>query len=167
MKQKRNKPAKLLGFSLVELMAAAAIMGILVSLALPRYRLFVARSRMVEAKINLGIIATLEQSYFAEYQTHANMPCVGGNKCTNSCATNVDGSGLRNELGFRMTDCDATRYEYTVTGASNSTFSGLANSNENEIYPNCDSSKLDQWTINEKRKLEHDGTNNVVKQCHE
>ena len=50
-------------------MAAAAIMGILVSLALPRYRLFMARSRMAEAKTNLGIIYGLQQSYKAEFET--------------------------------------------------------------------------------------------------
>ena len=151
MKQERNKPAKVWGFSLVELMAAAAIMGILVSLALPRYRLFVARGRMAEAKANLGIIATLQQSYFAEYQMYTNLPSMGKGAC---------GAGPEsNELGFRVTDCTRLLYNYTSVG----NFTATADSSGSEIYPSC--TQIDQWTIDEKRELIHGSI--AIKQCYE
>ena len=61
------------GFSLVELMAAVAVVAILVSLALPRYRAFIARARTSEAKTNLGIIYGLQQTYKAEFETYATL----------------------------------------------------------------------------------------------
>ena len=152
MRQGDSKPTKVWGFSLVELMAAAAIMGILVSLALPRYRLFVARSRMAEAKANLGIIATLQQSYFAEYQTYVNMPPMGGK--TGNC-----GAAEKNELGFRVTDCSRLLYIYDSGGIFTAT---AKNEAPREIYPGC--TEADIWTIDQKRTLTH--TNSAIKRCH-
>ena len=57
------KHKKFCGFSLVELMAAVAVVSILVALALPRYRLFITSSRQAEAQSNLGIIASLQQTH--------------------------------------------------------------------------------------------------------
>ena len=182
MKQKRNKPIKVRGFSLVELMAAAAIMGILVSLALPRYRLFVARGRMAEAKANLGIIATLQQSYFAEYQEYGKIDNpvagVGGGggvsggdaeECNITCTGGGVGKGMCNRLGFRVTDCKRLRYLYLAADTGD----GNANANEKvhtalkEIYPKCENTatKYDHWKITEKRKLSHE--KNIIELCHE
>ncbi len=58
----------LLGFSLVELMAVLAVVGTLVALALPRYRLYVARGRQAEAVHNLAHINTLQKSYNLKMQ---------------------------------------------------------------------------------------------------
>ena len=121
-------------------MAAAAIMGILVSLALPRYRLFVARSRMAEAKANLGILATLQQSYYAEYQTNATIgsspPVGGGAGITDSCNTDCQskpGIGECNELGFRPTNCMKMRYFYTSGAPSSAANANLHVSSTNKL----------------------------------
>ncbi len=163
MNQEHNKPAKVLGFSLVELMAAAAIMGILVSLALPRYRLFMARSRMAEAKINLGIIYGLQQTYKAEFEEYGNingdMGCVGMG--TKKCETTTAGEQAKNELGFRVTNCNALRYLYATSGASASARSD--GDGTCEIYPNCDPAKEDRWEILSTRKLNHHTS--VIKAC--
>lgn len=50
-------------FSIVELMAAVVVMGVLVSLAVSRFRLYIARARQSEAVHNLGIIHKLQVSY--------------------------------------------------------------------------------------------------------
>ncbi len=153
---------KKFGFSLVELMAAAAVMGILVSLALPRYRLFVARSRMSEAKTNLGIIATLQQSYLAEYQKYGKIGPEGmGSNGTPQCDDGAPGEDRENELGFRVTDCSRLRYLYM---ADSSAGGANANSGINEIYPDC-TEESDFWTIDVKRDLSHGSS--AIKICHQ
>jgi len=150
--QKRDRTSRLRGFSLIELMAAVAIVAILVSLALPRYRLFIARSRMAEAKTNLGIIATLQQSYLVEYQKHATLSKVDKSNCASD----------KNELGFRVVNCELL-YGYDSTGDA-TTFTANADSGSETIYPGCTASP-DKWEINEKRKLEH--KDSVLKHCHD
>ena len=157
---RHNRMSKLQGFSLVELMAAVAIVAILVSLALPRFRLFIARSRMAEAKTNLGIIATLQQSYHAEYQKYANLTSMG---YTGNCGSSTDGAEKKNELGFRVVSCEDLLYNYNSSGGTTS-FTAKANSNGSTIYPEC-TGKHDEWSINQKRKLKHD--KNILKECHE
>ena len=151
------------GFSLVELMAAAAIMGILVSLALPRYRLFVARSRMAEAKTNLAIIYGLQQSYKAEFEQYGTID--GGMGCApppGLCSGASAGQEAKNELGFRVTDCAALRYLYTSISraGANANSSGQGTC---EIYPSCVPAAVDEWKMSDLRKLTH--SISVVKTC--
>ena len=144
------------GFSLIELMAAVAIVGLLIGLALPRYRLFIARSRMAEAKTNLGIIYGLQQTYKAEFEKYAGLNGMG---YSGKCSTGTPGQQAKNELGFRVTDCNELKYHYR---ASTSEASANANSNGSEIYPGC-TGKHDVWNITSERKLEH--LHNVIKKC--
>jgi type IV pilus assembly protein PilA len=58
------------GFTLIELMVAVAIVGILASIALPNYRGFLARSRQTEAKITLAAVYTAEATFFAENSSY-------------------------------------------------------------------------------------------------
>jgi type IV pilus assembly protein PilA len=52
------------GFSLVELMIAVAILGILSSLAIPTFRTFVLRSKTTEASQHLGVLFKSAASYY-------------------------------------------------------------------------------------------------------
>ncbi len=153
----------LFGFSLVELMAAVSIVAVLVALALPRFRVFLARSRMAEAKTNLGIIYGLQQSYKAEYEAFGTI-AGGGMGCgiANGCRTTADGSNAKNELGFRVTDCGELRYLYTssISNLSNARASGVGRC---KIYPDC--AEVDQWNMNANRELGH--PTNVVRACDE
>ena len=142
----------LLGFSLVELMTAVGVVGILVAIALPRYRAFIARARTSEAKMNLGIIYGLQQTYKAEFEKYATLDGMGyKGKC------NPNDQQAQNELGFRVTDCNKLNYFYkSSAGAAN------ANSNFSEIYPGC-TTKTDVWNISVKRKLDHEES--VIEKC--
>ena len=55
------------GFSLIEIMVVLALIGVLVTFALPRYEVFMAKSRQAEARINLGVLYSLQQSYFLKH----------------------------------------------------------------------------------------------------
>ena len=54
------------GFTLIELMIVVAIIGILAAIAIPNFLKFQAKSKMSEAKTNLGAIYTGQISYFGE-----------------------------------------------------------------------------------------------------
>lgn len=151
-----------IGFTLIELMAAVVIVGVLVALAIPRYRVFVARSRQSEAAINLGLIAKLQQSYYLRYSNYNSGLSIGKGG-GGSCPAAADPA---NELGFRTAKCDKLRYTYT----SDSAGGGKAVNNGGDtsllIYPGCSGAgKEDEWAIND----EHDLTNpkDIIKKCQE
>ena len=155
-----GKAQRSVGFTLVELLAAVAIVGVLVTLAVPRFRVFIAKARQSEASINLGIIAKLQQSYYNEYGKYYNESSFkmgkggGGGSCP---TTNV------NELGFRTIKCSKLRYTYTSRsgGGGGAINDGLTT---NHIYPGCSGAgKVDEWHIS----IERDLTNhqNVIKKC--
>lgn len=59
------------GFSLPELLVALVIIGVLVLMAVPRLSGVTARAKMVEAKLNLKQVHTLQQTHFYERDTYA------------------------------------------------------------------------------------------------
>lgn len=126
---------------MVELMAVVAVIGILVSLALPRFRTFIARSRQAEAAHNLGHIRTLQKSYNLRWQGFGADDVwyygdLGGNGTSqDTCSTD---RYKKNELGFRLEDCEKARYTYDVALGETWSF-GRAwnNGTSHHIYPNC------------------------------
>lgn len=57
------------GFTLVELIVAVAIVGLLAAVAMPSYQHFVGKSRQSEAKIALGAIYSAEKTFAMENQS--------------------------------------------------------------------------------------------------
>ena len=164
-----SKPTKhkLVAFSLVELMASVAIVSVLATLALPRYRLFIATSRQAEAHANLGIIASLQQSYHLEYNRHHSGMEMGGGHTDRNCDDTIDGTGQRNHLGFRVTKCDKLRYTYK-SSASQDTANNDGTVPSHLIYPNCedtDGGTADIWRMSKDRELTQNTDENIIKQC--
>ena len=58
------------GFTLIELMIVVAIIGILAAIAIPNFLNYQLKSKTAEAKVNLGAIATSQESYRAENDTY-------------------------------------------------------------------------------------------------
>ena len=139
---------KLFAFSLVELMAVITVIGILVALALPRFRTFIARGRQAEAANNLGVIDKLQKSYNRYYEGlgHDGVwfinNIMGNHPTVNMC----DPAHLKNKLGFRVEDCGSLRYSYSGWG---STFDLAVNfgSGGKLIYPGCGGGSKDQWMM--------------------
>ncbi len=158
-----------LGFSIVELMAVLAVIGILVSLALPRFRVFIARGRQAEAIHNLGIINKLQKSYTLRAQGLGlgDRMYFGGTLMGNgSNNNNCQDANKKNPLGFRVEDCDSLRYDYTARSGWQSydqaTNNGLSSSNL--IYPGCSGAgSQDEWEMHKNGELKN--TSDVVEDC--
>lgn len=134
------------GFTLVEIMIVVSIIGILASIAFPKWEMFIARSKQAEAKMNLSQIYSLEQSYFAENDEYAAVPsgshCVGNNQKSNN-------------IGFYI-DCEKSRYLYEVTVTDKTAFVAKAVSKKDMIISGCPAG-ADKWSLDQDRKLDKNG----------
>lgn len=70
------------GFTLIELMIVAAIIGILASVAIPTFAAYQLRTKSTEVKTNLGAIRVAEEAEFGESGTYvaaaAEPPAIPG-----------------------------------------------------------------------------------------
>ena len=158
----RNSWSKQSGFSLVELMVVVAIIGVLASLAVPRFKTFQAKARQAEAKTNLAHLYTLQQSFHADYDTYAGSPNSKTEDFGNCGSLDAGFECSANCLGFIVTPCKIKakwdknkRYTYSVSGtdATSTKFKAYAESQdgeENRVLPGC---PVDKWSINEKKSV--------------
>ncbi len=94
------------GFTLIELVIAIAIVGILTAIAVPSYNAFIRKSNRKVAAACL-----LEQSQFAERYYTTNLTYVGMGPPAGGCVTDLAG---RYTFGA-PTNVTATTYIYTAT----------------------------------------------------
>ena len=122
------------GFSLVELMIVVGIIGVLATLALPRFKQFQAKAKMGEAKNMLSHIYTLEQTYSLDNNQFLPMPATGATLGAQKGCVNAGGN--TETLGFKIDPCVAgangsptPRFSYDViTANTNSAFTAHARS---------------------------------------
>ena len=155
------------GFSLIELMIVVGIIGILTTIAVPRFQMFQAKARRTEAVVNLGQIYTLEQAYFAEKGVYAPI-AAAGTAIGRRVATTPVCSKVANDVGFYLDGCTATspnvRYKYWVTTASgNTTFTANAEAFGSLIVEGCPATTTDTWTMTEAKLLTN--SKDAIKDC--
>jgi len=100
----RNK--KTLGFTLIELMIAVAIIGILAGIAIPVYNGYLSSSRGGVGTNNVDVLRSLEENYRLDTKTYLAGTYVGGN------AANAFTKALHWELNNK------DKFTYTVTAGS-------------------------------------------------
>ena len=140
------------GFSLLELMVVVAILGVLATVAVPRFNIFRTRARQGEAKLNLDVIYKLQEAFKIEHEQYydgngttwggVDMNTITTRQGHKGGASTGNECGL-NKLGFRLADCGAARYGYYIAGAGETTFLGIAYgasdaSGDTRVYPGCD-----------------------------
>ena len=59
-------------FTLLEMLIVVIILGILASVAIPRYLKSAERSKDAEAYVHLGLIRTAEVDYYAQHNSYTN-----------------------------------------------------------------------------------------------
>jgi type IV pilus assembly protein PilE len=97
------------GFSLVELLIAIAIVGILMAIAVPGYREHVRRGAVEEALAQMRSGAVALEQYFLDNRVYFDAPCPAGTaRFALSCALNAEtytitATGSGNVSGFVYT----------------------------------------------------------------
>ena len=132
------------GFSLTELMIVVAIIGILATIAIPKFMTYQAKAKQTEAKNNLVAVHTGEIAYFAENNGYIDD--------FNAIGFAVSGSSQRyyyeigkSSIGTLPPGCTAS----TLDQVSPSSFVAVA-------IGNIDGdSTCDVWTINEDKVLKN------------
>jgi len=128
-------PGRRNGFTLIELMIVVVIIGILASMAIPRFMRASAKAKQTEAKSVLKQIYVMESAYFQEKE----------------CYYPSDGSSVTLQPGVSMPPLCVeimlpAYYSYTVTGTT-TTFSATAGSKRATGLD--DDPTLDIWSIDQ------------------
>lgn len=151
------------GFSLVELMIVVGIIGVLATLALPRFKQFQAKAKMGEARNMLSHVYTLQQSYSIDNNRFLAFALMGRNAA--GTIVNCAGDGNANLLGFRIEPCTnggsepTPRYGYDSTGTQ-AAFVATATSGAGVGNLVCPGNNAHSFTINQANAFNE--TNAVV-----
>jgi len=133
------------GFSIIELMIVVGIIGVLATMAVPKFQSFQAKAKRAEVKTTLGHIFTLEEAYALDNNAYLAFTTYGddaasGSNCAVAAATT---------LGFTLQPCNNTlpRYGYSVsTAVAPFTGTGVTGvSANNKVIPGC--ATADTWTV--------------------
>jgi type IV pilus assembly protein PilA len=83
------------GFTLMELMVSAGLIGVLAAIAIPNFISYQARSRRSEAYANLASLARAQKAFQAESNEYVDTTLVGSNEPAVPNDTNYGGLGTK------------------------------------------------------------------------
>jgi len=130
------------GFTLIELMMTVAIAAILASVAIPMYRDYVMRSRIIDATSRLSDFRVRMEQYFMDNRTYAN-----GGACGVADPADLDDSAFT----IKCKDATATAYTATAEGKESKGMKGFeyqivaSGAKKTSAVPSGWTSKDDCW----------------------
>ena len=118
------------GFSLIEIMVAVAIVGILTAIAVPAYSNYVIRGKIPEATSTLASLRVMMEQYYQDNRTYLN---AAGTACGVAMPITAPTAGFSAKYFTFTCVATATTYILTATGnvAGDTSMNGFNYSVEN------------------------------------
>lgn len=116
-----TKPARLDGFTMIELLITVAVIAILAAVAVPSYVDYVTRSKLVEAKTNLTDMRTRLEQHFLDNRAYPD-----------ACIAAAGGAAPAGKIYLPATGkyftvtCELAANTYTVTATGTGSMAGFA-----------------------------------------
>ncbi len=115
---------KAAGFTLIELMIAVAIVGILASIAIPSYTSYVQRSKRTEAMVALMQVAQMQEKFYSQNLRYADSRAtLGVSANTENDLYAITIAGTKSGGGVCTNTVDNACITYTATATAKSTAS--------------------------------------------
>jgi type IV pilus assembly protein PilE len=110
------------GFTLIELMVAVAIVGILAAIAIPNYQDSVKKSRRSDAQGALTAFANKMEQHFTQTSSYCDAAGAGGATVTN-CGTSKEDTGSPTIFSTQSpVDSGTKYYDLTINAVSDTTY---------------------------------------------
>jgi type IV pilus assembly protein PilE len=129
---KRLSKHKLNGMSLIEILIVLAIVGILLSMAVPKFMKLIGRSKSLEAQTQLKYLVDLQTNFFYINSKYSNS---------------------LNEVGFEqatlVTEGGKANYKIEISDASSSNFTAKATA----VFDFDQDGQFNVWQVNNKSEI--------------
>lgn len=109
----RRSPARIAGFTLVELMIVVAVVGVLTAIALPSYTSYIARARRADARAQLLQVAQFMQRFYAANDRFDQDRA--GTSVLSVMPTNMQKSPADSTAMYQLNSAITSAGSYTIT----------------------------------------------------
>jgi len=108
------------GFTIIEVMVAVAIVGILAAIALPAYQDSVTRGKLIDATMKLGDYRAQIEKWYLDNRTFTTVPAAG-----TACGIPAPAPAASDPFAL-SSSCTATTYDLRATGQASYGMTGFS-----------------------------------------